>query len=265
MAQTQLPSPAVTAAPPPPFPPDSPARRVHSQGALLLGGGRALLLQIAHPAVARGVAEHSTYRRQRWRRLLRTLKPMYAIVFGSRQQASAAAEGVNRLHAAVRGEGYHALDPGLLLWVLATLIDTSLDMHERFVGPLSPAEKEAYYADMRRVGRLLLLDEDRMPPDYAAFRAYLLQQLDELEVSRDAREIAGHVMSSGLLMLPLTAPLRWLTAALLPPRIRDQYGLPWSPRREAVLRRLQSASRFLLPRLPPPLRAPPWFLLPPRR
>jgi uncharacterized protein (DUF2236 family) len=36
-------------------------RRIHSESALIFGGGRALLLEVAHPLVAR-VAEHSNFR-----------------------------------------------------------------------------------------------------------------------------------------------------------------------------------------------------------
>src|SRR5689334_10339201 len=44
------------------FPPEAVIRRVHSEGVVLLGGGRALLMQVAHPRVAAGVAEHSSFR-----------------------------------------------------------------------------------------------------------------------------------------------------------------------------------------------------------
>ena len=248
-----------------PFAPDSAIRRVHQEGVLLLGGGRALLLQIAHPAVAQGVAEYSSYATQRWRRLLRTLRPMYAIAFGNARQAREAASGVNRMHEAVRGSGYNALDPSLLLWVLATLIDTALDMHARFLQPLSDEEAEAYYSDMRRVGQLLRIPPNRLPENLAAFRAYFDAQLGGLQVSDEARFIAGELLRSTPLNVAFIAPLRFLTAATLPPRIREQYGLGWGPRREASLRWLEAASRAIVPRLPILLRETPGFLLPPRR
>ena len=138
-------------------------RRVHGEGVLLLGGGRALLMQIAHPDVARGVAEHSRFREERFGRLLRTLRPMFAIAFGTREQALAAAASINRIHDDVAGPGYRASDAALLLWVLATLIDTGLVMHERFVRPLARDEAQAYYEDMRRFGLLFGLSPEQMP------------------------------------------------------------------------------------------------------
>lgn len=247
-----------------PFGPDSAIRNVHSEGILLLGGGRAVLLQLAHPLVARGVAEHSSYATQRWRRLWRTLRPMYAIAFGTADQALEAAAGINRLHERVRGPGYDARDPSLLLWVLATLIDTSLEFHARFLSPLSIDAAEAYYADMRRVGELLQIPPDRLPPDLAAFRAYFDAELASLRVSDDARAVARDLMRLSPLSAPLIAPLRLFTTGTLPPTLREQYGLAWGNRSETLLRSLQAASRSILVRLPLALRRTPWFLLPPR-
>ena len=119
-------------------------RRVHREGVTLLGGGRALLMQIAHPAIAAAVAEHSSFRSDPLQRLLRTLRPTLAMAFGTPTQAGRAVAMINATHRRVTGPGYGATDPALLLWVLATLIDTSLLMHERFVHPLRPAEAEAY-------------------------------------------------------------------------------------------------------------------------
>ena len=247
-----------------PFAADSAVRRMHSEGVLLVGGGRALLLQIAHPVVAAGVADHSNYSRERWRRLLRTLRPMYEIVFGTREQALAAANGINRVHDRVKGSGYDAHDPDLLLWVLATLIDTSLVMRERFVGPLTRNEAEAYYADMCHLGLLLEVPAADLPPDLAAFRAYFDSTLASLEVSDAARGIARELLKLTPGSWPAIAPLRLLTAGLLPPTLREQYGLGWGLKRERTLRALEACSRAIVPRLPRRIRRPPWFLMPAR-
>lgn len=247
-----------------PFAPNSALRRIHREGVLLLGGGRALLLQLAHPDIARGVAEHSSYAHDRWGRLMRTLRPMYAIAFGTAEQAREAAAGVNRQHERVRGEGYEALDPSLLLWVLATLIDTSLDMHARFLRPLTEEEADAYYGDMRRVGELLRLPSSHLPPDMTAFRQYFAATVAGLKVSDEARSIVEVLTQYDPLTAPVILPSRFLTAGTLPPTLREQFGLPWGAKSEALLRRLEAVSRATLPRLPLALRHTPWFLLPPR-
>jgi uncharacterized protein (DUF2236 family) len=247
-----------------PFPAECALRRVNNEGVLLLGGGRALLLQIAHPAVAAGVAQHSDFRTQRWRRLLRTLRPIYQIVYGSSDQVLAAVEAIDRRHRGVTGPGYDARDAGLLLWVLATLIDTSLVVHQRFLGPLPADEAEAYYADMCRLGLLLGIPAGVWPRDLAAFRLYFHETLASLQVSDAARGIARDLLKLTPAGWPAIAPLRLLTAGLLPETLRQQYGLGWGSRRETALHGFQAVSRALLPLLPRRLRLPPWFLMPPR-
>ena len=55
-----------------------------------LGGGTAVLIQVAHPLVAAGVAEHSDYRHDLWRRLGRTLRALYLITYGTKAEADRA-------------------------------------------------------------------------------------------------------------------------------------------------------------------------------
>ena len=243
---------------------DSAIRAVHRESIVLLGGGRALLMQIAHPAVAAAVAEHSSFRTDRIGRFVRTLRPTLTIVFGTETQAREAARAVNAVHERIVGAGYRAGDPALLAWVLATLIDTALEMHRRFVGPLERHTAENYYADMRRAGLLLQVPPDALPPDLAAFGAYRDEMLSRLEVSPVARRLERELFapSPSLLSLPMMRGLRTLTAALLPPALRAQYGYQWGPGRASVLRVAESLGRAAWPRLPARLRAPPAKLLP---
>ena len=245
-----------------PYAPDSMARRVHGEGILLLGGGRALLMQIAHPAVARGVAEHSNFRGDRLGRLLRTLRPMLAIVFGTREEALAAAGHVNRLHERVNGPGYNATDPALLLWVFATLVDTTLAMHERFLRPLSPEEAAAYYRDMHVLARLLRIAPEAMPETVEELETYTASMCDSLRVTEEARAICEALFDVGPAAWPVMQTVRHVSAGLLPPGLRGQFGLSWGPKRERALRGLEAAARFVMPRVPERLRAPPWFLMP---
>jgi uncharacterized protein (DUF2236 family) len=135
------------------FSPDSVLWRVSREPALLLAGMRALLLQIAHPKIAQAVADHSRYREDPLGRSIRTFTAVYSLVFGPRDEAIAAAMRVWAVHNLVRGQvtdplppgmtpAYAADDPDLLLWVAATLLDSSVVAYELFVGPLSTAEKE---------------------------------------------------------------------------------------------------------------------------
>jgi uncharacterized protein (DUF2236 family) len=203
-------------------------------------------MQIAHSLVAQGVAEHSGYQRDRIGRL-RT-----------------AAEGVNAIHHGVSGSGYSARDPNLLLWVLATLIDTSLLMHRRFVGGLSREDEEAYYADMLKVGQLLGLSPELPPAGLTAFEVYMAGMVNTLSVSAEARAIADDLFRTPLPLTPAALVARRLTAGMLPPALRDQYGLGWTRGEAQALDALSAGSRRLLPFAPSFVRKTPGFLLPPR-
>ena len=238
-------------------------RRVHREGVTLLGGGRALLMQIANPAVAAAVAEHSSFRADPLQRLLQTLRPTLAIAFGTRAQVRRAVALINAVHRKVTGPGYSATDPALLLWVLATLIDTSLLMHQRFVHPLRPAEAEAYYGDMVLAGRLLGIPPERIPAGMSAFKTYMGDTMGSLQVSDTARELAAELFRPASPLAPAMWLLRGLTSGLLPATLREQFELPWDPVREASLQVAEKLSRAVVPLLPTLLRAPPPFLMPP--
>jgi uncharacterized protein (DUF2236 family) len=233
------------------FSPDSVTRRVNRESVLLLGGGRALLMQLAHPGVAAGVAEHSNFRQRPVHRLLRTLGLTLALTFGPREQALAAAREINRTHQRVRGTGYSAMDPRLLLWVHATLIDSTLVGYQTFVGPLSRAEQETYYREAQVIGPLLGLPAGAYPADLAAFERYLVEmRRRELVVDDRARELAAAVLHPPQRALtggPLAA---MVTAALLPEELRAAYRLAYGRRERLAFGLLRSGLPRLVQLLP---------------
>jgi len=234
------------------------------------GGGRALLLQLAHPLVAAAVAEHSHFRDDPLGRLRATLAASYAFVFADAGTARGQIAAVNRRHARVRGAlpaaagrhpagaPYHALDPDLLLWVYATGLDSWLVAYERFVGRLAPEEQDTYYAEARRAGPLWGIPPARFPPDLAGLRAWMGEALvrGEVAVSDQARALARLVLHPPVWWLPAPAwsPLTLPAVWLLPPDLRAAYGLTWGPRREALMRWTAARCRGLAPRLPALLR-----------
>lgn len=222
------------------FAEDAVIRRVNRENVLpLFGGGRALLMQIAHPKVAAGVDEHSDFRRHPIRRLRRTLLMTMAIVFGDRETAMDAARAVNQVHARVRGDGYHALDPDLLLWVHATLVDTALVTYETFVQRLTPHEREDFYQEMKLLGELLGVPRDRFPATLADFEAYMDSMIGgPVQVDARSRELAREIMRPRLRLLPGLAmiPLDVITAGLLPDVLREQFHLPWGRGRQRAFR-----------------------------
>ena len=234
------------------FSPESMVRRLgNSPVTPFLGGGAAVLLQVAHPLVACGVVEHSGYDGNLWRRLVGTLRALYLITFGDREEAERAGAAVQAVHARVHGRtreqlgpfppgtSYSASDPELMLWVHATLVYSSLAAYERFVQPLTADERERYHEDMNLVARLFGTPAEVLPHSYDTFRTYFETQLQSgtITVTRPAREVAGVILAAALpAPLRLLAPAhRLATAHILPPKLRHQYGLRWTTLHDLAL------------------------------
>jgi len=238
------------------FPPGSTIRRVDGESVLLLGGPRALLMQLAHPAVAKAVDEHSDFERDPFARLRRTLDMTSALVFGSDGEAARSVASIRAVHGRVVGDGYRADDPELLLWVHATLVDTALHVHRVFLRRLSRREAEEFYEQSTAVAVALGLPRECQPRDLAAFRAYVDHMVATLEVTATARRLSRAVLEPRvpLVTTPVFAAVRQVTIGLLPARLRSAYRLSWDPARGAALAALALTSRAVLPRLPRPLR-----------
>ena len=234
------------------FAPDSVIRRIGNTPLTpFLGGGAAVLLQVAHPLVAAGVVEHSDYRTHLWRRLVRTLRALYLITYGTKAEADQAGEAVQRAHARVHGvtteplgrfpagTPYSATDPDLMLWVHATLVHVSLELYQRHVRRLQPDEEERYYREMAVVARIFGTPSAVIPGSLGEFREYVAAQIDDgpITATDPARAVADVILAA-----PLPAPMRVLvpahrlaTAGTLPPRLREEYGLRWSPAHRVAL------------------------------
>jgi uncharacterized protein (DUF2236 family) len=242
------------------LPPDSVVRRINSETALLFGGPRALLLQIAHPDVAAGVADHSDFRRSPFERLWRTLSTMLDVTFGDSERSTAAAARVGAIHASVRGrrgpDAYDARDPELLLWVHATIVDTGLGTYERFVGPLPQAVRERYYREMKLVASAFGVPEEAQPGTFDDFQRYLEGALGRLRVTDEARCLAEGILFPPVppTLRPIAASLRLATVGLLPGRIRRAYALHWTRAHEGAFAALGGSSRTVIPLLPDRLR-----------
>ncbi len=231
---------------------DAVIRWVAAEPALIAGGGRALLLQLAHPMVAQGVADHSDFENDPLPRLTGTLDFLTFVVWGTPEEAERAASAVRRIHRHVRGPGYSAGDPTLQNWVNATLTETALTLHARLFGPLPESVAERYYEDATEVAAILGCPRDAQPADLAEFRAYFARTVESLQVTDTARRLARAVLDGRRLPAYLKPGLpvnRFVTAGLLPERVRGQYGLSWGPARErsltALLRTTGAASHLM--------------------
>lgn len=226
------------------------AWRVNGEPFVFLGGGRALLLQVAHPKVAAGVEQHSSYVTDPWGRLFRTVDVMAKLTFGSPAVSRAQAELLEGMHRRVvgtadDGEPYRALDPDLLLWVWATLCDSALLVYERVHRPLSTRSRTQYYEEWKLVAHACGVPRGACPPTWDDLQTYITRVVtDDLRVTPSARSVA-HATMAPPLPWPLGAiaapPHQLVTVGLLPSEVRAAYGFDWDRARERQLRRLLRA------------------------
>jgi uncharacterized protein (DUF2236 family) len=251
------------------FSPDSALWKVNREQVLLLGGARALLLQVAHPLVAEAVYDHSYVFHRPIKRLLRTLDLTLKMVFGTREEVLEAARTVNQTHQPVTGvlgeavghyptgTPYDANDLELKLWVYATLVEGAVSTYERLVGPLTNAEKQSFFEDSCEFVALLGVQKSHLPASYDDLCLYMEDMIESggVIVSRKAREIAPFIMAETYPILrPLALPPSRITVGLLPPTLRQQYGYSLSRWEAKALDAFCAWSRRSVPFLPPQVR-----------
>lgn len=250
------------------FGPGSMMWQVHREAALFLGAGRALLLQLAHPWVAAGIADQSQVFANPLGRFHRTFSTVYTMAFGTREQALGVARRLYRRHGAVVGtlpeaagafgfgSAYSANEVDALRWVHATLVETAMLSHDLVLPPLSDAERERYWTDTRLFASLFGIPQQDLPGDWASFQAYTtaLMESDVLTVSSAARDIARRIFSGEATRI---GPPRWfraLTAQMLPERLRIAFDLPFGEAESRSADRARAWLRRAYPLLPDRLR-----------
>lgn len=250
-------------------------RRVMRERALVLSGPRALLMQAAHPLAVAGLLAHSDSLDDPYVRLARTAQVMNTITFGARGEAERMTRRVRAMHRSVRGRlatgvgiypagtPYRADDPRLLMWILYTLVDSADVVYRRYVGRLSEAERAELWDDYKVIGRLFGLRRRAMPETLADLERYGAEMMagDELRVGDWARRRARQIVLEPPvppLARPVLETVNFITIALLPDRIRSEYGFPPLPpvmvRRALVSAGAMYVRRGVLPVLPAQLR-----------
>jgi uncharacterized protein (DUF2236 family) len=246
--------------------PDSLTWKVNREMIVVAGWGRAILLQLAHPAVAAGVHDHSSFRGSLlssfWR-LHSTIGAMLSLTFGDTEQMIAAAAGINTIHDRVRGhegtgEAYSAHDPDLQRWVHATLLESIPLTYELLVGPLTPLERDRYCLEAAIMEPLLGMPDGWLPREQAQLDAYMRQTLasGSIVVTDTSRALARAVLypPRWYVAWPAFRPMQLLTIGSLPPSIRRAYGFEWRARDARALARWTAALRTMLRLLPPLVR-----------
>lgn len=244
-------------------------QRVNAERLALLGWGRAVLLQLAHPLVAAGVAEHSTFRdgpAANVKRLHSTVRAMLDLSFGAPEDIRRAVGHINAIHDRVSGTlgeaagrfgagtPYAANDPNLLVWVDATVRDSMLLAYELFVSPLSARDRDQYWAEGEDITTALRVPADARIQSPNQFSRYLAEMIasGSLGITTDARALAQEIVwpRGTWALWPASHLHRVTTVGLLPADLREAYGFKWSDADDRALKRwarLIRASRRLMP------------------
>ena len=225
--------------------PNPVARKINREAVVLFGWGRAVLLQLAHPLIAAGVGEYSGFREGAGgylKRVRGTVGAMLDLTFGTPDEARRIVARIDGIHGHVHGTlreqvglfpagtPYSARDPLLLCWVHCTLLESMVIAYERFVGPLSGAEKNAYVAEAAWVAHELGAGTDVVPTTYSGVETFMADRHErgEITVGDQARRLGGALLSPPLgPMAPLFRLSRVITIGLLPENVRAGYAFPW--------------------------------------
>jgi len=220
------------------FGPDSLAWRLGGDLAVFLGGGRAALLQLAHPLVAHAIDHHSRTRADVIGRFQRTFRHVFAMTFGPLDDAIWAARRVHQIHTRVHGEisetvggvaagtRYHANDAEALLWVHATLVDTTILVRQRLGARVSRHDLDRYAQEMNRFAALFGIPEALLPATWRDHEAYMARMIPMLAVAPCAREMATFLFGrASRVQPPLGRITEAVAAAMLPDRLVEQFGL----------------------------------------
>jgi uncharacterized protein (DUF2236 family) len=244
------------------------ARKINREIVVLIGWGRAILLQLAHPLIAAAINDASSFHGGAGsyaRRAHQTISAMLDLTFGTDADARRIVDRINGIHDRIHGQlgsatgifpagtPYSARDSRLLVWVHATLVESLILTYERLVGPLTAEEKDEYAADSAWLARELGAPADAVPSDAAGVAAFMEQARlrGEIVVGDDARRMAAALLSPNIVV---AAPAFWvsglITVGLLPDDLRRAYRFEWSERRARHFERVTAlvrGSRRLLP------------------
>jgi uncharacterized protein (DUF2236 family) len=250
------------------FGPASVIWRINRETAIFLAAGRALLLQLAHPWVAAAIDQHSRTLADPIGRFHRTFNLVFTMVFGTTSQALAASRGLHRRHSQIggtliesagrfaAGSAYRANDVAALRWVHATLTDSAIVAYQLVHPPVSLEDRERCYAEFLQFAALFGLPKEALPANWTGFTEYVDMMVgsDILTASDVARRIAADLFSGAGTYLRVPSWYRALTARLLPPRLRDEFGLPYGRSEHRTAERALAVLRFAYPLIPARLR-----------
>jgi uncharacterized protein (DUF2236 family) len=242
---------------------------------LIMGAARALLMQSAHPLIAQGALDHSDFASDPIGRFQRTAGWVTTVVFGTSDEAQAATRSVNQLHRHVSGElpeehavsawapgtAYRAQDRDLLLWVHASLIDSMLVTHRTVIGNLRPQVGDRYVREWDVIARLMGLPEGSTWESERGMRNWINRQIRQglALPGQGSRQVAQAILGPGITGPALAKVTNLVTAGMLPARLRQEFGIRWTPAQGLTFRGLAFSLRSARPIMPRALRVSPVY------
>ena len=250
------------------FGPGSVSWRINRESALFLGAGRAALLQLAHPWVTAALTQHSSLLARPIARFHNTFRIVFTMIFGSLDQALAAARHLYRLHTRIRGElpedvsrwrrgsHYEANEVAALRWVFATLVESAVLAYECAVAPLAAGEREQYYAESKTLAGLFGIPASALPGNWEAFAAYnrRMHASDALGVSSAARTMARNLLAGAGSWIKPPVWYCALTAEWLPERLRREFTLEFGLEQQRAAAQARHTLPAIYSRLPQTVR-----------
>jgi len=237
-------------------------KRIVAESISLEGGVAAVLLQIAHLPVGKGVARHSSFTYRRVERGRRTVNYIYCMTFGTPEEKRLITDATHKAHAHIKGDGYDANDVDAQLWVAATIYWTIVKSYELVFGKLDAERAERVYKEFSVMATALRVPPEKWPQDLTAFQIYWDDMISNLVVTDEARAVAKDVLEQkGLpwgfawLYLTLKAPVsRAMTIEMLPENVRNDFGLPSTPYTRQLFKLTTNFNANVIPYLPASVR-----------
>lgn len=237
-------------------------KKIVSESATLELGLAAVLLQIAHAAVGKGVSAHSSFTYRRIERARRSIVYIYAMTFGTPEEKRIITDATHRAHSVVKGKDYDANDVDAQLWVAATMYWSMIESYEMVFGKLDEERADRVYQEFSVMATALRVPPQKWPKDREEFKVYWDDMIANLEVTDEAKAIAQDLFEQkGLpygwtwLYATIKGPFTSvLTIEMLPERIRNEFGIPSTTYTRQAFKIITATNALVIPYLPTSVR-----------
>ncbi|PLB53420.1 hypothetical protein P170DRAFT_348880 [Aspergillus steynii IBT 23096] len=231
------------------------------EGILFAGSGSALLLQAAYPGIKNRISDSQNAQQDSSSALAKelsdalqaTLSYIACLVLGTEKEKKTLLDLLQRGQHPIRASETYTSHPPTQLWVSATLYATATDFYQRIYGRVNYRTAEKAYAEFTLLMHALGMPTGTWPATRQAFWKYWDDQIEQLSVTADAHRFAKDLFDRTDLprwVVMLKPLMRVATIEMLPPRIREAYGLKSTASTRGLYRTAMGFSVAIYPALP---------------